>query len=74
MASPASLSTSAITNSGAFFDKALGDALADSARRADHESALAFKSSGHASFCLIASFTVSSRSAASTNAPSIICV
>ncbi len=56
------------------FAKPLGDAGADAARRADDERGLVFKTHGHASFCLICSFTVSRRTAASTSAPRIICV
>ena len=60
--------------SGAFFGKTLGHGFTDSARCADEKAAFALQSLGHASFCLIVILTVSSSTAASTNAPRIICV
>jgi hypothetical protein len=60
---------------GALRHETGGNALADPARGAEHEGGPAFQPAGHqASLFRIASFTVSSRTAANTIAPRIIWV
>ena len=53
----------------AFLGKALRDALADAARRADDQRDLAVQSACHASLCLMVCLKASSITAASTSRP-----